>query len=84
MLKSANADLWWQVWRVLRMAPGWTFEWLPSHRSKAEATAAGASQDDWLGNEQADEAAKAQAKAVHISPVLLSKWVEHQAAVEAV
>ncbi len=27
MLKGANADLWWEVWQVLRSAPGWTFEW---------------------------------------------------------
>ena len=37
-----------------------------------------------LGNEQADEAAKAQAKAVDISPMLLSEWAENQAAIEAV
>ncbi len=60
------------------------FEWLPSHRSQAEATAARVSQDDWLGNEQAEKAAKAQAKAVDISPMLLSKWADNQAAVEAV
>ncbi len=69
---------------MLRSVPWWTFEWLPSHRSKAEAAAAGLSQEDWLGNEKADEAAKAQARAVDISPLLLAKWAENQAAVEAV
>ncbi len=69
---------------MLRNTPGWTFKWLPSHRSEAEATAAGVSQEDRLGNEQADEAAKAQARAVDISPLLLAKWAESQAAVEAV
>ena len=75
---------WWQVWQVLRELPGWTFEWLPSHRSQAEATAAGVSQDDWLGNEQADEAAKAQAWAMDNSPLLLSEWAEKQVPVEDV
>ena len=84
VLKGANADLWWEVWRGLRSVPGWTFEWLPSHRSQAEATAARVSQDDWLGNERADEAAKAQARAVDISPLLLARWAANQAAVEAV
>ncbi len=61
-----------------------TFEWLPSHQSKAEATAAGLSQEDWLGKEQAVEAANAQARAVDIRPLLLSKLAENQAVVEAV
>ena len=46
VLKGANADLWLEVWRMLRSAPRWTFEWLPSHRSQAKATAAGVSRDD--------------------------------------
>ncbi len=45
---------------------------------------AGLSKEDWLGDEQADEAAKAQARAVDISPMMLSRWAEKQAAVEAV
>ncbi len=84
VLKGANADLWWQVWQVLRRAPGWTFEWLPSHRSQAEAMAAGLPQEDWLGSEQADEATQAQARVVDISPLLESKWTENQPAVETV
>ena len=43
VLKGANVDLWWEVWQVLRKVPGWTFEWLPSHRSESEAMAAGLS-----------------------------------------
>ncbi len=69
---------------MLRSVPGWTFEWLPSHRPEAEASPAGLSQEDWLGNEKADEAAKAQTRAVDVSPLLLSKWAENQVAVEAV
>ncbi len=44
----------------------------------------GLSQEDWLGNAKADEAAKAHARAMDISPLVLSKWAENQAAVEAV
>ena len=29
VLKGANADLWWEVWQVLRKVQCWTFEWLP-------------------------------------------------------
>ncbi len=56
---------------MLRSTPGWTFERLASHRPEAEATAAGVSQDDWLGKEKADAAGKALARAVDISPELL-------------
>jgi ribonuclease HI len=83
-LKGANAELWREVWQVLRSTPGWTFEWLPSHRSEAEATAAGLLQEDWQGNEKADAAAKALARAADVSPELLSRWTDNQAAVEAV
>ncbi len=82
--EGATADLWWEVWQALRKEPGWTFEWLPSHRSQAETAAAGLSQEDWLGNERADEAAKAQARAADVSPLLLTRWAANQAAVDAV
>ena len=84
VLKGANADLWWEVWQALRKVPGWTFDWLPSHRSLAEAAAAGLSAEDWLGKERADDAAKAQARAADISPLLLTRWAANRAAVEAV
>ncbi len=66
---------------MLRSVPGWIFEWLPSHQSKPRPTLR---QRACRGNEKADEAVKAQARAVDISPVLLAKWAENQAAVEAV
>ncbi len=69
---------------MLRREPGWSFEWLPSHRTQAEALAASLSQDEWLGNETPGGAAKAQPRAIDICPLLLARWAENQTAVEAV
>ncbi len=59
MLKGTTADPWWEVWQALSSQPVWAFEWLPSHRSEAEVMAAGVLQEVWLGNDKANEAAKA-------------------------
>jgi hypothetical protein len=84
VLKGASADLWWEVWQVLSSRAGWSFQWLPSHRSESEAMAAGRMLEDWLGTGKADDVAKAHAKAMDISPQLLTEWAENQAAMEAV
>ena len=82
--KGTNADLWVRVWEPLRSQPGWTVEWLPSHRSLQEALAAGMSQEDWHGNDLADAAAKAEAHAHDLPQEVLAQWADRQAANEAV
>ena len=84
LLRSRNADLWGRCWGPLRSEADWQFEWMPSHNTEAEAASAGVSPADWLGNAKADEAAKAKAKEADLSPQLLQRWADHQAATEAV
>ena len=71
-------------WGPLHSEADWQFEWMPSHNTEADAASAGVSPADWLGNAKADEAAKAKAKEADLSPQLLQRWADHQAATEAV
>ena len=84
VFRGVNADLWAEVWGILRSNRSWKFEWMASHKSEGEALAAGVPLEAWVGNVKADEAAKAQARLMDIEPHLLEKWAENQRAVEAV
>jgi len=84
LLRGANADLWGRCWGPLRSQAGWQFAWLPSHRTEAEAVAAGIEAEDWRGNAMADAAAKAKAREADLSPDLRSRWADQQAAIQAV
>ena len=78
--KGTNADLWMLVWEALRADPSWTFELVASHQSEGEAAASGIEPDTWKGNDLADKAAKAQAKAADVPPQVLAEWAEQKAA----
>ena len=73
-----------RIFGPLRSGAGWQFEWIPSHKTEAEAAAAGVCGADRLGNAKADEAAKEKAKEADLHPQLLQRWSDQQAAIAAV
>ncbi len=84
VLRGANADLWCEVWQVLRADSGWIIEWMPSRLTREEAIEARVPAEAWEGNSKGDEAAKAQARNMDPPMQLLGKWDDKQKAEDAV
>ncbi len=81
--KGTNADMWVPLRRLLLAEACWSFVRQPSRLTQEQAVAEGWADEDWEGNNRADDAAKAQAMLAEPALELLAKWAEQQLAVQA-
>ncbi len=62
LAKDSCADLWQALFVALKGAPRMAIRWMPAHCTKEELCARGGSEEDWTGNDEADQRAKQEAR----------------------